>query len=126
VIGSTLLFLTGAIYLAILQEESANPRRNFLARLWPDVALNTSLAQAIHLMGPPDAERETWELVPACAELDRSAASKPCTVNYACVREYSWYSWQDTQSGAAYSLCADAEGVVRKKTKGWAFRLVTW
>jgi hypothetical protein len=75
-------------------------------------------------MGPPDEERETWELVPACEQQGPGVSSIPCTVNHICVQEYTWYLWQDTQSGAVYTGCADAHGVLRKKTKGWAF--VTW
>jgi hypothetical protein len=122
-----LLMISGATYMAVRSEEGANPRRALLASLWPSVSLSAPVSKAIELMGPPDRDQQAFLLVPACDPMpDPCVVSTPCETRFTCTREYTWYSWQDGGSGPAYTVCADDDGIVRKKSEGMAFRLTTW
>ena len=114
-IGFTLLLVSGATYLAILQEESLNPRRNLLEGLWPSVVVGDSAHAAVKAMGPPDRETEVFRRVRGVESSSGSqAATTQPTERHTCVREYTWYSWQTRGSGLAYIACVDREGTVRQ------------
>ena len=126
VVAFTLLLVAGAAYVGVLQEEHANPRRVLLHQFWPAVRVNEHVEEAIRLLGSADRVREAWELVSQAGDANPCAPSVRQEASYTCVREYTWYSWQDTRSGASYSAYVDVNGVVRKKKDGWTFRLITW
>lgn len=122
-----LIVVSGAAYMAVRSEEAANPRRALLASLWPSVNLSAPVADAIETMGPPDRDQQAFLLIPACEPVpDPCVVSPPCDKKFTCTREYTWYSWQDRGSGPVYTVCADDDGFVRKKSEGMAFRLTTW
>ncbi len=124
-IALTLALLVGAswvgmFYLAAARtEQPFNPRRSQFPELWKSVARGVPLADVVKIMGPPDSRREEIEHIPECAD----PCAPPCGDFHTCVIEYEWMLTPETESGEVYSVCADAEGIVRRASKGMRFRL---
>jgi hypothetical protein len=126
-IGFVLLQFTVTSWLLIRALEGSpaepgdNPMRPQFASIWPSVAEGQTVADVIGRMGPPDEESEQSERIPECAGTCRS----PCDRFHTCVREYEWASAPEPESATTYSVCADADGIVRRTCSGIRFNLGT-
>jgi hypothetical protein len=124
-IGLTLVLLSGSAWFAIVYrfglspEPPENPRRPKFAELWASVKDGAQLSAALDIMGPPDRRREQAEQVRDCA----CPCTLPCDTYHTCVVEYEWLSSLRAEAGDVYSLCADADGVVRRTSRGMQFQL---
>jgi hypothetical protein len=107
----TLLLFSGTAYLVVLRAETLNPRRVLIAENWSTIREHESTARELSQLGPPDEER---------------LATESLDDEHACIRELTWYTWREDQSGQSYSVCLDAGGVVRRKSEAMTFNLRTW
>lgn len=124
-VGFVLILLATTSWLLIrAYETEPSPagvrlRRSQFATVWQSVAEGQTIDDVIGRMGPPDEEREQFESIPVC----EGTCGTPCDRFHLCVRRYEWASAPQPESASVYSVCADAEGIVRQAGTGMRFKL---
>ncbi len=129
-VGFTLLLFGSSAWLVVRAREVAQAgdadsrsRARFEA-IWSSVAEGQRAADVIARMGRPDDERVVSERIPDCSGTC-GAAALPCEQFHICVQEYEWRSEPEPQSSTVYSVCADADGIVRRQSTGMSFNLAS-
>jgi hypothetical protein len=111
VLFGAFLLIGATGFLTVLSLEESNPRRIVMTEGWGAVREHESTAEALVALGRPDKDETVHDVVDG---------------RYTCVRELTWYTWPDEQSGKSYHVCLDAANIVRRKSEGMAFNLRTW
>jgi hypothetical protein len=124
-----LLAATGYVFVRAI--EVMNPKRLHLEQLGGYVRVGRPLGSALQMLGPPDEERETRELIEACPEVPGTCGVEgpsppPCTEFHTCVREYAWFENPSERAGLMLAICTDKDGVVRSARSSLAFDLRSW
>ena len=94
--------------------------------MWPSVAVGDLATDVIEVMGPPDKD-EVFARFPSPGDAATRDSNDPVSIEASiCVREYTWYSWQERGAGRSYSVCVDDEGTILKKSTAMTFHLRSW